>query len=397
MKAFRRRTAGRRVPISGILELTSRCNLRCVHCYLGPQEEQRGKRDEEMDTARVKAVVDDLAANGCLYLVITGGDPMVRKDFPEIYCHAREQGLIVTVFCDGVLVTGKIVELFREIPPFSVEISLYGATAGTYEAVTRVPGSFPRCLRGIRLLLEGGVAVNLKTVLMSINRHELADMRRMAEDLGVKFRVDSAIFPCLGESSLGESSLGENSPGESSLGENSHQPLDLRVDPQAAVALELEDARQAGNWLDHIAEQRDQAPSEYLYSCGAGLTNFYVDPFGYVSPCLMTTHYRYSLAERDFGRLWGHELARLREKKPRGGYACGSCEMRAACAGCPAFNYLENGAEDVRSEYVCETTRARWQALQADGTVTGDARAPAKALPVLAQHSGDTQETGRES
>ncbi len=322
-----------------------------------------------MDTARVKSVIDDVAANGCLYLVITGGDPMMRKDFPEIYCHAREQGLIVTVFCDGVLVNGRIVELFQEVPPFNVEISLYGATADTYQAVTRVPGSFSRCLRGIRLLLEGGIAVSLKTVLMTINQHELAEMRRMAEDLGVSFRVDSAIFPCLPD--------------------RGQEPLDLRVDPQTAVELELEDPRQAGNWGDNIAECRGHTPSEHLSSCGAGLTNFYVDPFGYASPCLMTTHYRYSLAERDFGRLWDRELARLRDAKPRDDYACNSCEMRAACTGCPAFNYLENGAEDVRSEYVCETTRARWQALQAAGTVSGGSRAAVTTLPVLKQHSGE--------
>ncbi len=345
MADFRRRTVRERVPISGILELTSRCNLKCVHCYLGPQEEQRKKRELEMSTEQAKEVIDQVAASGCLYLVITGGDPMVRKDFPEIYRHAREQGLVVTVFCDGVLVTDRIVRLFQEIPPYNVDVSVYGATAKTYEKVTRIPGSFEKFLRGIDRLAQGGIRFSLKTVLMTLNKHELAAMRQAAQRLGVRFRVDSAIFPCLPA--------------------HDHEPLDLRVEPKEAVELELADPDQLRQWVEYADRRRDLPEAERLYICGAGVTNFYVDPQGYASPCLMTTNYRYPLAERGFEQLWAHELVQLRSKKPRADYGCNSCEMKVACTGCPAFNYQENGHEDVKSEYVCETTRHRWQAIEA--------------------------------
>ncbi len=372
MADFRRRTIRRRVPISGILELTSRCNLKCVHCYLGPQEEQRKKRELEMSTEQAKDVIDQIAASGCLYLVITGGDPMVRKDFPEIYRHAKEKGLVVTVFCDGILVTDRIVRLFQDYPPYNVDVSVYGATAETYEQVTRIKGSFPKFLRGIDRLAAGGIRFSLKTVLMTLNKHELAAMRRAAERLGVKFRVDSAIFPCLPS--------------------HDHEPLDLRVEPEEAVELELADPDQLRQWIEY-ADRRQGHPgggqaehspgggqaehspgggqtkhlpaSEQLYTCGAGVTNFYVDPLGYASPCLMTTNYRYPLAKRGFDSLWANELVQLRSKKPRQGYTCNSCEMKVACTGCPAFNYQENGHEDVKSDYVCETTRHRWQAIEA--------------------------------
>ena len=90
----------------------------------------------------------------------------------------------------------------------------------------------------------------------------------------------------------------------------------------------------------------------------------------------MTTNYRYPLAERGFDSLWADELVQLRRKKPRAEYTCNSCEMKVACTGCPAFNYQENGHEDVKSEYVCETTRHRWQAIEAAraGEVTAVAR-----------------------
>ncbi|MEM6731853.1 MAG: radical SAM protein, partial [Myxococcota bacterium] len=112
LEQFQLRTLRERIPVSGMIELTSRCNLRCVHCYLGDQDAQHAKRAGEMDTDTVKGLIDELVEAGCLYLTITGGDPMMRKDFGEIYVHAKQHGLLTTVFCDGVLVSEKIVDLF---------------------------------------------------------------------------------------------------------------------------------------------------------------------------------------------------------------------------------------------------------------------------------------------
>ncbi len=343
---FRRLAAERRIPVSGVLELTGRCNLRCVHCYLGSQDEQRTKMAAEMPTERVLEVIDEICDAGCLYLVITGGDPMIRRDFPEIYRYARERGLIVTVFCDGILVTDAIVELFSEYPPYKVDISVYGSTAQTYEAVTRVQGSFSRFLEGVRRLAAAGIPFSLKTVLMTINRHEVEAMRHMADELGADgFRVDSAIFPCLPDGDRG--------------------PLELRLDPEEAVAVELSDPRAMVQWIDYTERQRGGGPEDRLYVCGAGVTNFYIDPYGNASPCLMTTNHCYPMtAERSFRQLWSQELRQI-GRIPAGDFVCNGCEMRPACMGCPAFNLQETGSEFQVSSYVCETTRHRWEAIEA--------------------------------
>jgi radical SAM protein with 4Fe4S-binding SPASM domain len=170
-------------------------------------------------------------------------------------------------------------------------------------------------------------------------------MAAQAAELGLGFRVDSAIFPCLPD--------------------HGHEPLDLRVEPRRAVEIEMRDPARAAAWTDYVDRHEGQQPDETLYRCGAGVTNFYVDPFGHASPCLMTTHHRHRIGEeRSFADLWGRELEQIRHIQPRADYGCGSCSMRAACTGCPAFNYLENGDEQEKSEYVCETTRHRWQAIE---------------------------------
>lgn len=346
MRRFSARTQERRVPFVGMLELTSRCNLRCVHCYLGPQEEQHRKRAAELTTAEVFRLLDEMAEAGTLNLTITGGDPMMRPDFADIYRHARTRGLLVSVFCDGILVTDRIVELFRELPPSTVEVSIYGATAETYERITRVPGSYVKFVAGVRRLLDGGIRTAFKTVLMTLNRHELPEMQRMAREWGGSFRFDSAIFPCLPDSRS--------------------EPIDLRVEPEEAAAAQLSDPEVLKEYADYFERWDDLAPSKELYQCGAGVTAFYVGPFGEVSPCLMTTRYRYDARkEGGFAARWRDDVGALRSRRAEHpDHGCSSCSVRAVCDGCPAMFALETGREDVKSDYVCRTTQARVQILR---------------------------------
>jgi len=342
---FGRRLTNLRVPISGTLELTHRCNLRCVHCYLGTGPDRRGRAEEEMTTAEHLSVLDQVAAAGCLNLVLSGGEPLVRTDFHEIYRHARRLGMVVTVFSNATLVTDEVVELLREHPPYAVDVSVYGATAETYERVTGVAGSYERCLNGIRRLVDAGVRVQLKTVVMSVNRHEVESIRRLADDIGISFRLDADLFPCLQSGDRG--------------------PIELRVSPEEAVALELSDPDRLRQWVEYVEEREGAAVPDRLYVCGAGETGFHVDPYGWASPCVMTTNYRYNLLESDFGAVWAEELGRLAEVKPCIDYECNRCELRLACTGCPAFNYHESGSESGRSHYLCAMADLRWKAIQA--------------------------------
>ena len=353
LQGFREKASQQRIPVSGMLELTSRCNLRCAHCYLGDQQQQHKKRSMEMTTEQVMGVIDEMVAAGCMFLTITGGDPMMRKDFPEIYTHAKKSGLLTSVFCDGILVTKKIIELFKRWPPNEVEISLYGATRATYEKITRVPGSYEKCLRGIRSLLDNGIITKLKTVHMSLNSHEMEAMERMAkEEFGVPFRFDAAIFPCLPSNSTRAESM---------------EPLDLRVTPERAIEVEMRDPARTKQWVDYYEKRKDSPAGEKLYTCGAAVTGFYVDPFGDLSPCLMTTNYKYSLQKASFHDLWHKDLPNIREQKARAesNYGCNTCGMRNTCTGCSAFHRLESGHEDIKSDYVCSQTALRFKKIQA--------------------------------
>lgn len=349
MLQFNARTARMRVPLIGSLDLTNRCNLRCIHCYLGGKRNDKGK--EEMDTPKVLSVIDEITDAGCLYLVITGGEPLLRSDFPEIYSHAKYKGLLITVFTNGTLITDSIVDLFQDLPPQAIEISLYGATSSTYEKITQTPGSYEKCLDGIWKLLGRNINLSLKTILMSVNNHEFFDIRKIAGDLGLKFRFDAGIFPRFN---------GDRSP------------LELRVPPHEAVEKELKDTTRAKDWKKYFDKTKGAVWSESLYHCGAGVISFHIDSYGCLKPCLMSNNFSYNLFKGSFWYGWNEVISRIMDMKTDGVFYCNTCEKRYLCNFCPAFSGWENGVEQSRSEYLCAMGNYRFLGIgNNDKTVSG--------------------------
>lgn len=357
---MRERIAAERVPYTGMLELTRRCNLGCVHCYCGEQESVRRSRERELSAEQWERLLDEAAEAGCLDLLLTGGEPMLRPDFTRIYAHAKRLGMIVTVFCNGTLISDAVLMAFSDLPPFFVEISLYGATPETHDRITQSPGSHQRALGGVRALLQLGVRVGLKTVLMNLNAHEYGAMERLAEDLGVKWRSDSAVFPCLPNADSGgrPNACGARCGSPESV-------LDLRVSPRQAAELECGRSSRAAA-LRKALKETPRPRVKSLYTCGAGLTGFHLDPYGFLQPCLMAAGYRENALELGFREAWAR-IARIRSVVAPADYECVTCDLLPICSGCPAVFDLENGDPARRSEYICSLARARFDKIRASG------------------------------
>lgn len=366
LQRLRTKIAEKRVPYTGSLELTHRCNLKCMHCYLGDQGRVTRQGGEELPASAWIEIIDQIAGAQCLDLLITGGEPLLRRDFPEIYTHAKRRGMIVTLFTNATLVTPDILRLFDDLPPFFVEVSIYGSTAATHDRITQVKGSHAKCMKGVELLLNAGVRVGLKTVLMSLNKHEYADMEALAKKLNVPWRLDSAVFPCLPNSDSGGQ---PNRCSLFTLKEGSEitakAPLSLRVDPQSAAAVEFSDPARTKAMRDVFVKMSGRRTSDKLYTCGAGLTGFHIDPYGYLQPCMMTTGYRKKLTARNFDEAW-REIGRIRDVPAPPGFACGACDKLAICSGCPALFDLENGSAGAVSDYICALTQFRFDCIQSE-------------------------------
>lgn len=328
--------AGRRIPFSGSLALTHRCNLGCVHCYA--REGSPDAAPEEIGTGQWQKIIDEIKAAGCLYLLLTGGEPLLRGDFPEIYAYARKNGFLVTVFTNGTLVDERVLDLFAAFPPRLVEISLYGAQAATHDRVTGVPGSFAAAMRALEDLLARGIKASLKSVLLNLNADDMPAIEKLARGHGVQFRLDPAVFPSL---------------------EGDRSPLGLRVSPQQAVDLEMAAPERVKEWREFLEAFRGIPNGEALYNCGSGMNTFHVDPQGWLYPCLMVRSVRHSLVQGSFQEGWGRALVGFRDHAPDAALPCRGCEQKLLCGYCPGFFALENGDPGVPSAYLCAIGKLR--------------------------------------
>ena len=341
MSELGKKAVENRIPVSGSFELTAACNLKCVHCYIaGPEPE----RQKDLDPVDVYKILDALQEAGCLYLLLTGGEPLLRNDFADIYTYAKKKGFIITVFTNGTLINDSIIDLFKKMPPFSVEISLYGATEAIYERITGVSGSYKASMNGIGRLIDAGIELKLKTILMTHNRHEFQAIAGMAKELGLPFRFDAGIIPRFN---------------------GDKAPVGLRLPADTAVELEFTDNVRAEQWVQFWDRVVNPAGDNYLYSCGAGLTTCHINAKGMLQPCLMATDRQYDLKTGDFKPGW-ETMASIRSIEKKTGSSCAGCEKITLCGYCPPLFKLENGSENTCSDYLCSTGRSRYERLAGD-------------------------------
>ena len=269
----------RRTPSVGTLELTLRCNLNCAHCYGRIPIDDEQALHKELSYDEICALLDDAAKAGCMWLLLTGGEPLVRPDFLDIYTYAKKKGFIVTLFTNGTMITEKLADYFQEYSPHRVEITLYGVTDETHERVTRVPGSFRHSIRGIRWLLERSIPLVLKTIVMTINRHEFNALEKFVQGLGLKFRYDPII---------------------SAPFNGSREALELRLTPEEVLELDLADEGRSAGFREFCQKFQGASDGENLYGCGAGFHNFHIDPYGQMSICLTARWPSYNLRQGSF-------------------------------------------------------------------------------------------------
>ena len=330
-----------RTPLSMSLETTERCNLNCQHCYINLPANHQAARKRELSTDECKRLLDEFSAAGTLWLLLTGGEIMLRRDFEEIYLYARNLGFVITLYSNATLVTPRRADFLAEYPPFLLEVTLYGATAETYEEVTRVPGSYKKCMQGLQLLHERNLPVRLKTVMLNINSHELMEMKAIAEQYGWDFRYDAMIHPRL---------------------DGDRTPTQLRLAPDEIVALEQLDVRRVEEWQEYCATflGNKVKGGENTFTCGAASNSAHVDAYGMISPCMITRNRAIDWRGSDFASIWDGYLADVRTTKNTETTACHSCEMSLVCTNCPGWSALERGTLENRPvEWVCESTQKR--------------------------------------
>jgi radical SAM protein with 4Fe4S-binding SPASM domain len=347
---------GQRVPMQVSIEVTRRCPLECQHCYNNLPMGDQDARSREMTTEEHFRMLDELVEMGCFWLLYTGGEIFARKDFLEIYTYAKKKGFLITLFTNGTLITEKIADYLAEWPPFAIEITLYGRTKEIYEELTQIPGSYERCLRGIKLLRERGLPLKLKTVATSINKHEVSAMRQFAEeDLGVEFKFDGQINPRI---------------------DCSQSPLAVRLTPEEVVALDMHAPKSASEYRKLVMQELESLPNptqgDTVYACGGGVNSFAVNAYGEMGICVISQQDTFDIRQSGLKPAWEHSLHELRYRKRTQLTKCVDCRIRSLCGMCPANGEMENGNRESPVEFLCHVAHLRAAAIGVEVPAHGE-------------------------
>jgi AdoMet-dependent heme synthase len=321
------------IPISVQLDLTYRCNERCVHCYL--DHDDHG----EMNTAEIKHLLDEMAEAGVLFLTLSGGEIFLRKDFFEILEYARALTFAVRLKTNAILVREREAERLRELGVENIQISIYSHRPEIHDAITLVPGSLKRSIDAIRFLKSYGLQVSIANVLMLQNMQDYPQVRELARELDVEFTIDPTITPKM--------------DGDRAI-------LNLNIE-RAALQRVFHDEELVGD-VESFCKPAAPADEDEMDSlpCSAGHTACYVSPYGDVYPCVQFPLPTGNVRTQRFLDIWQHseKMNEVRDIRMRDLPTCSGCGHMTGCTRCPGLAFMEG---DMRGPSIqdCEKSFAR--------------------------------------
>jgi radical SAM protein with 4Fe4S-binding SPASM domain len=338
------------------LEITARCNLRCRHCYINLPAADLAARRREMTLEEIRRIGGEAASLGAVWCLVTGGEPLLRDDFFEIYMALRKEGLLLSLYTNACLISEEHIRIFKAHPPRDVEVTVYGVTEGTYERISGVKGSYRAFRSGLGKLLDNGIRVRLKAMALRSNLHELEEIARFCRT-GTKdfFRFDPFLHYRL------DRDVEKNKGIEAE-----------RLTPSEVAAVETADRERFRALVNSSAElllpDGPGADPGRLFRCGAGENHFVVGSDGKLRLCLSLVHPDLVLDLRELGlrEAWDLLLSRagkMRSSRPEYLEKCGRCEILNYCQWCPATSFLETGELDVPVDAYCRMARARTEAF----------------------------------
>ncbi len=341
------KAARNRIPISGTFELTSRCNLNCKMCYIHMTPTEQSVFGSELTTAEWIRLGQAAVKEGMVYLLLTGGEPLLRPDFCHLYTELAKMGLLLSVNTNGTQITPEIVACFQRHKPEYVNVTLYGISANTYGELCGDPNGWEAALRGIRMLKEAGIRVNINTTLVRDNLQDMYRMIQFAKEIDVPIRTAAYIFPPV---------------------RNHHEPFSwvLSAEEMGKTAalfdlsvMDTEKIEKRKKTILHCVEQNvpdTEIQQGKRASCMAGRGAFWISWDGKMYPCGMIPNFSQDIRMADFCTAWKQTCESMAQVYlPK---ECSNCRYQKLCPSCAAVFLSVNGASNQLVPDLCERTKA---------------------------------------
>jgi radical SAM protein with 4Fe4S-binding SPASM domain len=306
------------------MELTFDCPLKCDYCY---NHTLAKNHKAYLNTQNIKSLIDDIKSSGVLWLCFTGGDPLMREDFDEIYRYAYTQGLLLMVFTSGFILNKKIFKLFQDFPPFYVEVTVNAATQDLYEDISGIKGSFKKVTNNLKLLKQVNIPLRIKTQLTKLNQHELPLIKKYANSLKATFRYDAFLHPAL---------------------DGSFKVQNIRITPDK-VLYNQDSCNHTANFVGKKHE---------LFNCAVKKADsFLIDPYGNMFLCNMLHDISANAVKQGIKKSLNYLKNKYSRLKFIGNQPCKKCHSRDECLWCPGKAFIETGSMQMPIKYFCDSLK----------------------------------------
>jgi MoaA/NifB/PqqE/SkfB family radical SAM enzyme len=322
------RLAQKQVPILVQWELTTRCNLDCLHCCI-----KNEKLNNELSLNEIKDILRQLKQENCMIQRFSGGEVFLRKDFFDILEFAHKLGFANNILSNGTLIDEEQTKRLKKLNIREVQISLYGATASMHDSITQVKGSFDKAINSIRLLKRHKVPFKIAVMSFNKNFPELEQLKKMAKkekwDIGFDFVIYPAVL-------------------------SSKNPVVLRATDE-----QLKSAAKSGLlvWANPkkklSRKNRPKISTHFRASLGA-----HIGSSGKVAPAVIMRMEAGDLRKQSFSDIWRNSkvfnyLRSLDEKA----FECFYCEYYNKCCWRPEMAFIEHGSPIVKPREICRVTQ----------------------------------------
>lgn len=348
--------------LSAAFELTSRCNLKCKMCYVCQDAKDMEHKDKELTVDQWIEIAEGARNAGLLFLILTGGEVFLRKDFKQIYEKLHKMGFIITIYTNGTLITPEIAKWLASTPPYMVSITMYGASRETYEKVTGLADGYDRVCKAIDSLAAEGIRYEIKTVALKENKEDYDQLLDFARQRKLALGVVNYISPRREEGNT--------------------SPLEERLDPEDLVEYEVHINKRNEELGFVINDKTSENPVQIedtfgiksenndkndAFQCLAGKGAGWVTWDGRLLPCGLLDLIEAFPLKQGFAKSWEKIVDQcLRVSSCE---ECQSCEYESYCEHCPARLFKETGYVDMPAPYLCELAKKRKDSIILDKKV----------------------------
>ena len=339
-------------PINGSIELLPLCNMNCDMCYVRLSHAEMEAQGRLRSLEEWSQTAEEMKNTGTLFLLLTGGEPLLYPEFKQLYLKLKDMGFVITINTNGTLIDEAWADFFGEHKPRRINITLYGADDQAYRELCHYPGGFDKVIHAVKLLKERDVDVKLSSSLTRANQNDMVRIIGLGEELGIPVRVDTYMMPAVRER---------------------NRPYDeqSRLDPISAARIRIQALKQEmGKELFEEYVRKIVFEVEHILPedrpgkvhCLAGNCSFTINWQGYLRPCVVMSEPSVSVFEEGFEKAWqkvSDAVSAIRTSS-----VCNACKYRPICRTCCASALLEEGSYDAVPKYMCAYAKESYQLIQ---------------------------------